>query len=618
MKKIRFLSLFSAGCAISLVTTTVFTTTLAFSNDQETMSVSLDFEKPDFDQISDGTLYPQIEGLQNTVEAGYPSVPVKTVKWAIPSGFKFKEMDISKGLVTTFNGEITKTRSQMPISWIGRTHDQNAQKAFSPLKYEGRYPEADVDVHIEQMNGVPIAIINIYPVSESNRGEKTEISFFENIEISIFLTKDSKNNEISLTSWQRERLQSFVSNQDVLDTYRVAANKKEAYEYLIITVEKFANFTGANNLKDLQNGLAARGLRSKIATISEIYKEAQGIDNPAKIRNFIKKEYKNSKIQYVLLAGDGDASGDGNMIPPRRLWQKVRVYDGQWYYIENHIPADLYYSCLDGDFNGDGDDKWGEPNDGENGKDVDLIAEVVVGRAPLSTTEDLQNFVQKTLWIYKNKVKKDAFLLGELLFAGMNLTGGDYMNQLIGMCTDHNFNTNGYGPEWNIEKFYDEGETEWNGDDALAKINSSYFSMINHLGHSNTNYNMRVFSGDEFKNKTPFVYYTQGCYPGDFTEDRCFIEDLVNQKSGAVVAIANTSYGLAPEDPEPSSTKTPGASQMLHRQYINAIFTDHKIQLGRAHQNSKEDFIGMSTAAEIRWVFWVSNYFGDPSLELKF
>jgi hypothetical protein len=51
------------------------------------------------------------------------------------------------------------------------------------------------------------------------------------------------------------------------------------------------------------------------------------------------------------------------------------------------IPSDFYYQCLDGGFNSDQDQDWGEHTDGKDlpggGPGVDLMAEVYVGRAPV-------------------------------------------------------------------------------------------------------------------------------------------------------------------------------------------------------------------------------------------
>ena len=61
------------------------------------------------------------------------------------------------------------------------------------------------------------------------------------------------------------------------------------------------------------------------------------------------------------------------------------------------MPGDVYFSCLDGTYNFDGDSYWGEPTDGESGGDVDLVAEVFVGRACAGNTTEADRFVSKTL-----------------------------------------------------------------------------------------------------------------------------------------------------------------------------------------------------------------------------
>ncbi len=61
------------------------------------------------------------------------------------------------------------------------------------------------------------------------------------------------------------------------------------------------------------------------------------------------------------------------------------------------MPADLYFACLDGSWNSNNDCAWGEPTDGEDGGDIDLFAEVYVGRAPVADFIELRNFVNKTV-----------------------------------------------------------------------------------------------------------------------------------------------------------------------------------------------------------------------------
>jgi len=58
----------------------------------------------------------------------------------------------------------------------------------------------------------------------------------------------------------------------------------------------------------------------------------------------------------------------------------------------------MYYACLDGNWNADGDSLWGEAfySVFDPGDDADLYAEVFVGRIPVSTLEEADILVDKT------------------------------------------------------------------------------------------------------------------------------------------------------------------------------------------------------------------------------
>jgi hypothetical protein len=421
-------------------------------------------------------------------------------------------------------------------------------------------------------------------------------------------------------SHELEQVRGLVDNpESVAPAVRTAVEDADAYDYLIVSSATFISYDGPGGFKDLQDYLAARDLRSRVVDVATIQESTPGKDLQDKLRNFIRGEYQRAGIRYVLLAADGDSRGTGAVIPARRFWSKIRAFNGSWTTLEENIPADLYYCCLDGDFDGNGNGKWGEPTDGTDGGDVDLLAEVAIGRIPMKTTTDLQNFVKKTIVVASRPAAKSVLLMGEELFAQMNLYGDEYMNQLVGTCTDHGYQTEGYEPDWAVSRLYDR-ESTWGGSQALSTINGGDFSMVNHLGHSNQQYNMRMYNSSvrRFANARPFFFYTQGCFPGDFTTNDCFVELLVRHDKGAVAAIANTCYGLGPEDPDPSQTTTPGASQMLHRRFIASALATDTPSLGRANQLSKEAFLGLAAAQEMRWVFWDATYFGDPSLKLSY
>ncbi len=583
------------------------------------ISVPFDFAEPKVSLNPEGDLTITMDGLMNSMEAGLPRVPFQTYKIALPRGTHFSGVTLTEKVSQSIIGKLERTGSQLPMC-----HRDNVFREAvitNTPDYGGPvYPTHRIATSLQYLHGVPVVIINIFSVVE-NRDEG-RVYFLKNGEMAVnFIRENIKENDVTLLPHQTDELSRLVSNPDVIKTYpKTKKLYAEAYDYLIVTVDTFIKYQGEWSLDALQNGLKARGLRTKVTNVKDIAANTGGRDLAEKIRFFIRDEYKKSGIRYVLLVGDGDESGSGAMIPARKLWSKIRAYNGQWMWIEENIPADIYYAALDGTFNGNNNSKWGEPNDGDARGDVDFLAEVSVGRLPIKTVDELKNTVRKTLWVYTNTVPKKVFLMGEELFADLGLTGSAYMNQLVGQCTDHNYTTTGYRADWKIEKLYDSSDTVWSGEDAQAKINSGKFTMINHLGHSNINFNMRLDNIDVkyFENETPFFYYTQGCLPGDFTSNECFIELLVRFDNGAVAAIANSRYGLAPEDPAPNTTKTPGASQMLHRRFINAVFSENVTNLGRAHQVSKEEFVGLVNAQEMRWVMWVANFFGDPSIEFRY
>ena len=101
--------------------------------------------------------------------------------------------------------------------------------------------------------------------------------------------------------------------------------------------------------------------------MGEINANYQG-DLQNRVRDFIKDAYLWWETEFVLLGGDDE------YIPHRGFYAEVLPY-----VTDDDIPADLYYGALDGDWNDDGDSRWGEP------EEADLIPEVSVGRATIGS-----------------------------------------------------------------------------------------------------------------------------------------------------------------------------------------------------------------------------------------
>lgn len=124
------------------------------------------------------------------------------------------------------------------------------------------------------------------------------------------------------------------------------------------------------------------GILTEVVTTDVVY-TWPGCDNMERIRNYVIDTYSSNGLDYLLLGGDTD------FIPCRYAYAMTYNMGGGR---DDSLPCDLYFSDLDGSWNLDGDDTWGELED-----DVDLYPDIWVGRAPAEDLEEAWTFVNKTI-----------------------------------------------------------------------------------------------------------------------------------------------------------------------------------------------------------------------------
>ena len=151
--------------------------------------------------------------------------------------------------------------------------------------------------------------------------------------------------------------------------------------YLIITTEPLVPA-----FQTLADWKTASGVPAAVRTLDFIREQyPSAVDDPERIRLFIRDAYTRWGTRWVLLGGDTE------ILAPRYTRMAVLSTDP--------IPSDLYFSCLDGNWNADGDSTFADAFAGSQnpGDDADLLPEVWVGRAPVVTPADAGLFVKKTL-----------------------------------------------------------------------------------------------------------------------------------------------------------------------------------------------------------------------------
>ena len=586
----------------------------------KTLFYEYSFEPPEITMEKDKSAV-SMGDLPQSIAPGKPILPFKPVRILLPPKTHLKEVSAMRHNITLLpRAENLKIANrQIPYSMIPTR--QRPPTTFENIRLKKNYPEPLSYWSTQTFHGHRILTAKIHPVFIT---PAKEILTCEKIILKV-VTQESSSplpSQIGARNHLNE-IKLLVDNPidpsfDLYSPTRLSGVSKSTYDYLILSLPSLITYTGDSSLHVFKYFLEhTYGLKVKIISISDAIQSLPGLDSAESIRNFIRQEYKNHGIRYVLLAGDSDRYGEPPEIPVRKLYSSINAYTGgSWHQISAFIPSDFYYSCLDGSFNGDGDDRWGEMNDGEDGGDIDFLCEVTVGRWPIDTEEELSRVVKKTILASEHSDReRKVLLLGELLFNELNLWGGNYMDQFIGTCVDHGFTTQGYDGSWHVTRLYDRDE-RWSGEQAKKLIDEGDFLMVNHLGHSSTYSNMRLYWSLSFRNQLPYFYYTQGCFSGNFLADDSITEKMFFGSNGPFAIVSNSHYGLGPEDPDPQNTETPGTSQILHRFFINRVLENDFHAFGEAHRKSKEDITIYIDQEEARWVTWAANFFGDPALRI--
>lgn len=540
---------------------------------------------------------------------GQPDLPWKGVRLLLPDGNEAVKISVERSAPVSYTLEspVAPIQPQYPFSHMltEPAVEPNAEIYHSALPYP---QELDNGVVTHFLNGHPIAFAAVSPFEY--HPTKNELVYYRQIRVTVDYQPGTRSleamNLLKNDSFVAKRLSQSVDNAAAIPSWR---NRETGFEYLIVV-----DAAKYNNWLPLKALYESRGKAVELKTMAEITATSTGADTQAKLRNYIVQYYTANPLRYVLLAADTD------VIPHRGFYVNM----GQGGESDADIPADMYYSCLDGSWNDDGDNYWGEMYE------ADLAPEIAIGRYCYNTDEEIANFlnkVQSYLIVPVEAELKSAFFAGEWLWDGPTW-GGDYMDEMIGGSSAHGYTTVGVPTTWNITTLYDRtygAADSWDAND-IRPLLSNGPNFVNHLGHSNTNYTMRLSNNqvsastitNNGSNHNFGIYFTQGCYsgafdnretnPGSYTSD-CIAERMTNVPTTAVGMIAHSRYGWGMQG------STDGASQYIHRQYNDAIFGENIFDLGYTLVDSKIDNIPfIANSSVMYWVTYETNLLGDPAM----
>ncbi len=605
----------------------------------------------DGEGISDVTL----SGLELSDTPGAPQLPVLGIRIAVPQGEEVVSVTVLPDEGRELATGITVRHAQEPYPLsrpdLARRRMPRNEEIYSAA---ATYPaERGQRRGLQQQRGVAFEMLQLYPVAYQPQAGRLTWHEEIKVELTTKVTAGGRGRVIQgLGGGEggfRARYRShrdgtaavtLVDNPDVIAAYQAEPRStrmnlplaeddadgegddgegegddpESTWTHPTLPCDPATNYyhviITTATLRPAFNGLVTlrrkQGIASETVTIERIRAAYPGSDLPEAIRNFIRDAYNNWGTEYILIGGDF------NQVPARKLYVSISPE------YTDHIPSDLYYQCLDGTFNSNGNDRWGEPDDGEGGREVDLHAEVQIGRVAAETQTEIN------LWFAKiNTYERDreagsagylrsALMVGEHLgFGGISEYATGMMEQVRNGSAADGYVTTGFAP-FNIftkvDTLYDRPGYEWTQTDISSAINGNSYSIINHLGHSSITYNMKLNNADVdgLINTKPVFVYSQGCNAGAF-DSNCVAEHFTTSTSkGAFGGVWNARYGWG------AINSTDGPSQRYNRYFWDAIFGDGVHTFGEANRISHERNATRVGNSYMRWCYYQTNLFGDP------
>jgi hypothetical protein len=541
-----------------------------------------------------------------TGKTGEPALPYQAVRLLLPPGeeaisvsYSFEDESVLEGTYMLYPQQPSQPTSIGSDGIFHQDLEIYASQNAYPANAWGNY-----STHF--LNGHSFLLATFTPLTYIPASGK--VTYFGKITITVETQATERSSRalenLNSSATTESRVKTLAQNPSMVASYPVKLARDGEYQILIITPQNFVSY-----YQELTDLYLVRGFKTEIATTENIEANSTGQDLQEKMRNYIIAEYQAHGIEHVLLGGDDE------LVPHRGFY--CIAYSSSTYE-DSDIPADLYYSALDGNWNNDGDAYWAEPDED------DLLPDISVARVPASTVSQLQKVLHKSISYQDSPVLgelRNAILAGEYMYDNPLTYGEDYLELLVGHHEDNGYTTDGLPEDYNFTKLYD-SEASWTGYDLINEINQGT-GFIHHAGHANQFYTLRLniedITNSNFAqtNGTYHNYplvYTHGCDDGAFDYNDCIGEAMVCIDNFAVAGAFNSRYGWFNEG------QTEGPSAHLHREFVNALYYDRECRVGAAHMISKIETSvwveapGQWEEGALRWCFYDCNILGDPVL----
>ncbi len=584
-----------------------------------------------------GGVVPVLAGGHQLAETGKPALPVVNLELLIDPELPVVDIEIvplevvrlkapaplglalaqrtSRGVPVTWEGTEQAQEGVFPARWgrFGGVHTFRGYRLLGATLFPVRVV-GDVDADhpvLEVMTRYRVVAITGDRVPAVDRMAVRRRFVPGERERTERLLRSVVANPEALPGYRRDDGQIVPEADTGFDPDKTPSLSGSAVSYLIVTSDELAPV-----FQSLADYHTAHGLPAVVVTVEWIRENyRQGVDLQETIRMFIREAYERWGIEYLLLGGDTD------IIPARYAYSTFYPPGGH-----TDIPTDLYYSCLDGNWNADGDDLFGEPylSVYTPGDDVDLASDVFCGRAPVSNVADAQAFVDKVIAYESAPAGSDwtnRFLFAaEVLFEDdegvPTLDGADFAESIhdsllvpAGVTTARLYESWAATDTLGVPLY--PGAVPETRQAVIDSIDTGHYNIVDQIGHGYfyvmevNDANFTVADADNLVNPHPFVMYALNCASAAF-DYSCLMERMIqNHQGGSVVSIGASREAF------------PTTANSFQFEFFRQLYQEQNLRLGDTVVAGMLPWLAQANARSFeRWTYFNYTVLGDPALRL--
>lgn len=576
----------------------------------------------DLTRNADGTTQVGMRSATRDFTPGRPDLPLVGERLELPQGLRLAAVEII-GFETVPLAQGVRLPSAMLMRPGVDSLERSAPDA-AIFARAGFFPEQLVQIGTQGFErGQGVAYLVVAPArwnpatGELERVERVRVRL-------VFETTSARalERERVVPEWEDGGVGAVVPGSRAVQPSALAGGARQAepfkatqlpslmgspVAYVIVT-----NDAMAPAFQQLADWKTQSGVPAVVRTMSFIKLQYPfGADDAERVRLFLRDAYSRWGTKWALLGGDTD------VVPTR--FAHTTYYGGEV------ISTDLYFSCLDGNWNADGDSIYGEgaisypPAPGDS---ADLLPELYVGRAPVSSLAEAQVFVSKALSYEQEPVAdymNNVLSFAEVLFpnpwsAGMatQLDGAELIDYDLLPILDtvpwvHSVRLyeNYTDPRWRTGLLRETRAI------VIDSLNRGY-NIALHVGHG---YRSVMSVGDNNLTNTDAVALTNGdrltnlyainCNSAAI-DYPCIAEAFMKAPhGGAVTVIGSTRYDF------------PTYGRQYKAEYFKLLYQRGVTAIGEAQARQKLPFVGLSDYDGVhRWTQMALILLGDPELRI--